>query len=438
MLNLAVALCLSVPPLAALAVVLAGSWREPSQREVARVFDRDLALDERVGTAVEIAGAGLAVDGLAGLVLAQANAALATGHQSGLRPTHRSAKREWLVSGGALLIISLLLVSIAGRGELPGLGPPGTGTSAGNRAAPTSGTGAGGAKHERRLIAGQTRNVGPGERRETASSPKSAGRNSALSVVTPAQSASVGGRLPAGGDNQRTSSGAVGRRGSQTADLGAKAGTRGASGGADRRAGSSSNAQASTHPAGSAHGGRAASTRRAAGGHTTNPQRVGGGSRAGRFASNRATSSHSSAKAAASGNSQAHATGKTSSPSGQSAVHTQRSPAGPGHSVGNSAGAGSGGSPFGRPQTTRLPTGSARLPIQAGYTPVRSKSGPKSGSPASGSGGNGRARSSTESGGGSATAVRLPYIPPSADIGPVDNALLQNYFSSAPTVSKRW
>src|SRR5487761_1669818 len=82
-LNLAVALCLALPPLVALAVVLASSWRYPSQREVARVFDRDLALDERLGTAAEISGAGLAVEGLAALVLAEANAALATSHLNG-------------------------------------------------------------------------------------------------------------------------------------------------------------------------------------------------------------------------------------------------------------------------------------------------------------------------------------------------------------------
>ncbi len=134
MLNLAVALCLSVPPLVALAVVLASSWREPSQREVARVFDRDLELDERLGTAVEISGAGLAVDGLAALVLAEANVALATSHLSGVRPTHRSARREWLVSAGALLIISFLLFLIAGRGESSGLGRLAAGTSAGHPA----------------------------------------------------------------------------------------------------------------------------------------------------------------------------------------------------------------------------------------------------------------------------------------------------------------
>jgi hypothetical protein len=439
MLNLAVALCLSVPPLVALAVVLASSWREPSQREVARVFDRDLALDERLGTAVEISGAGLAVDGLAALVLAEANAALATSHRSGVRPTHRSARREWLVSAVALLTISFLLFLIAGRGESPGLGRLAAGTSAGHPAGPTSVANTGGAKHARRLITARSRNSGPDERRETAPSSQSAGRNSALSVVTQPQSATAGGRLPAGGGNQRTRPGVVGRSGSQTADLGAKAHTRGASGGTGTRAGSGSTAQASTHAAGSAHSGRAASTRRAAGGgHTTNPKRVGAGSRTGRFDSNRATSSRGSAKGGGSGNSQAHGAGKTRSPSGQSAVHTQRSPGGQGHSVGNSAGAGSGGSPFGRPQTTGLPSGSARLPIQAGYTPVRTKSGTKSSGSARGSGGNGRARSSTESGFGSATAVTLPYIPPSADIGHVDNALLRNYFSSAPTASKRW
>ena len=45
MLNLPVALCLSLPPLVALAVVLASSLRDPTRREVARVFDRDLSAD---------------------------------------------------------------------------------------------------------------------------------------------------------------------------------------------------------------------------------------------------------------------------------------------------------------------------------------------------------------------------------------------------------
>ncbi len=233
MLNLAVVLCLSVPPLVALAAVLASSWREPSQREVARVFDRDLGLDERLGTAVEISSAGLAVDGLAALVLAEANAALATSHLSGVRPTHRSARREWLVSAGALLIISFLLFLIAGRGESPGLGRLAAGTSAGHPAAPTSVANTGGAKHARRLITGRTQNVGPGNRRETARSLKSAGRNSALSVVAQSQSPAAGSRLTAGGGNQRTRSGASGRSGSQqSAGLGTKAGTRSASRGA--------------------------------------------------------------------------------------------------------------------------------------------------------------------------------------------------------------
>jgi hypothetical protein len=34
--------------------------------------------------------------------------------------------------------------------------------------------------------------------------------------------------------------------------------------------------------------------------------------------------------------------------------------------------------------------------------------------------------------------MTLPYIPPSADIGPIDNGLLRHYFTSAPTVSRGW
>jgi hypothetical protein len=438
-LNLAVALCLSSPPLVALAVMLASSWRHPSQREVARVFDRDLALDERLGTAVEISGAGLAVEGLAALVLAEANAALATSHLNGARPTHTSARREWLVSAGALLTIAFLLVLIAGRVGSLGLGRLAAGTSAGHPAVPSSVANAGGANHARNLIGGRTRTIGPDGRRETTPSSKSAARNSALSVVTQSQSAAPGGRLPAGADNQRTPPGAVGRSGSQTADLGAKAGTRGAGGGAGSRAGSSSSAQASTHAAGSAHRGRAGSTRSAAaGGHTTNPRRVGAGSRAGTFGANRVTGSHVPPRARANGNSQTHVTGNTSFPSAQSAVRTERSPGGQSHSAGNSAGLGSGGSPVGRAQTKVLPRGSGRLPIQAGSTAVRDRSGPKRGNPAGGSGGRGRARSSTENDGGSATAVTLPYIPPSADSGLVNNALLRHYFSAAPIVSTGW
>jgi hypothetical protein len=430
-LNLAVALCLSLPPLVALAVMLASSWRYPSQREVARVFDRDLALDERLGTAVEISGGGLAVNGLAALVLAEANAALATSHLRGARPTHTSARREWLVSAAALLIISFLLVLIAGRGESLGLRRMAAGTSAGRPAAPSSVANAGGAKHARSLITGRTRNIGPDGSRETTPSLMSAGRNAALSVVTQSQSATAGGRLPAGGGDQRTPPGAVGRSGSQTADLGAKAGTRGADGGA----GSSS----STHAAGSAHRGAVGSTHSAGHGrHTTNPQRVGAGSRAGALDANRVTGPRVSAKARANGNSQTHGAGNTSSPSAQSAVRTQRSRGGQSHSGGASAAVGSGGNPVGRDRTKVLPRGFARLPIQAGYTPVRDQFGPKRGSLAGGLGGKGRARSSTENDGGSATAVTLPYIPPSADIGAVDNALLQDYFRAAPMVSTGW
>lgn len=432
-LNLAVALCLSLPPLVALAVVLTSSWCYPSQREVARVFDRDLALDERLGTAVEISGAGLAVDGLPALVLAEANAALATSHRSGARPTHTSARREWLVSAGALLLISFLLVLIAGRGESLGLGGPAAGSLAGHPAARSSAADAGGTRHARSLITGRTRKIGPAASRKTTPSLKSAGRNSALSLVTQSQSATAGGRLSAGGDRQRTPPGAVGRSGSQTADLGAKAGTRGAGG-----AGSRASARASTHTGGSAHSRRAGTRSAAGGGHTTNPQRVGAGSRAGTFDANRVTRSHHSEKVAANGNSQTHVAPNTSFPSAQSAVRAQQSLAGQSHSAGNSAGVGSGGNPVGRAQTKVLPRGFTRLPIQAGYAPVRDRSGSRRGNPAGGSGGRGRARSSTENDGGSATAVTLPYIPPSAAIGPTDSALLQRYFRAAPMVSTGW
>lgn len=432
-LNLAVALCVSAPPLVGLAAVLASSWRDPSQRELARVFDRDLALDERVGTAVEISGAGLAVEGLAALVVAEASAALVMSDLSGARPTHRSAQREWLVSAGAVLIASVLLVSIGGRGGSLGLGRLAAGTSFGHPVAPTSVANAHGAKHAHRLITGRTRKVGSDGQRTTASL-KSARRNPALSVVTPSQSSAHGGRFPAQGGNQRTLHGALGRSGSQTAGLRAGAGARGAGGGGGTRA----SAQASTHSAGS--GVRVGSDRGTAGrGHSTNPQRAGAGSRAGTFHSTQTSGVLGSARAQASGNSQTHGRGTTKIPSAHSAGHPQRSRSGQGHSVGNSAGTGSGGSAVGRPQANGLPSGSARLPIQVGYnTPARGRSGPKSADPAGRSGGKGRVRSSTENDGGSATAVTLPYIPPSADIGPVDNAVLQHYFSSVPTVSKRW
>lgn len=424
-LDLAVALCLSLPPLVALAVVLARSWRYPSRREVARVFDRDLALDERLGTAVEISGAGLAVDGLAALVLAEADAALAASQLNGARPTHTSARREWLVSAGALLIIAFLLVLLAGRGESLGLGRLAAGTSAGHPAALNSVAKVGGAKHAHSPVTGRTRRSGPERRRGSTPSSKSAGRNSALSVVKQRQSA--------------------GRSGSQTADLGAKAGPRGAGRGAGSRAGSSSSAQASTHAAGSAHSGRAGaaqsgragSTRSAAGGgRTTTSRRAGAGSRSGTFHVSRVTGSRVPAKARSNGNGQV--AGNASFPSAQSAVRTQRSPGGQSHSAGSSAGVGSGGNPVGRAQTKGLQRGFGRLPIQAGSTSVRGRSGSKRGNPAGRSGGRGRARSSTENDGGSATAVMLPYIPPSADVGPGDSALLRHYFSAAPMASTGW
>ena len=440
-LNLAVVLCLSAPPLVGMAVALASSRRDPSRREVARVLDRDLALDERVGTAVELSGSGLAVDGLAALVLAEATAALVTSRLSGARPTHRSAQREWLASGGALLMVALQLVLIAGRGESPGPVRLAARTSAGGPAAATTQADAGGAKHPRNLTTARIRNVGSG-RRETTASLRSAGQNSALSVVTQQQSSAAGRRLAAGGGNQRAALGASSRSGSQSAGLG-KAGKRsaggGGAGGAASRAGRSASAQARTHSGGSAHGGRAGSSRGAAShGHATSPQRVGAGSRAGTFNSTRIFGFRGSAKSPATGSSQTHGKSNSGSPS-VPALHAKRSPRAPnsqGHSVGNSAGTGSGGNPYGRPETKGLRSGSAKLPVQAGYTPARDKSGPKRGNPDAGSGGIGRARSSTEKDGGSATAVTLPYIAPSSDIGPVDNALLQNYFSF--TVSRRW
>ena len=438
-LTLAAALCLVVLPLVALCVVLASSRRNPSPPEVARVLDRDLALDERLGTAVEISGAGFAVDGLAALVLAEANAVLATNRLGGARPTHRSARREWLVAAGALLIISGLLVLISGRGDSLGPGQLAAASSAGHLASQTSVASGGGTNHPRRS-SGRTRNIGPGAKRATTPSVKSASRNPALSVVAPPKSSTAGGRLAPGG-HQRTPPGAAGRSGSQTAGLGAKAGTPGAGGGASSRAGSSSSAQATTHSAGSSRGGTAGSSRGTSGrSHTTNPQRVGGGSHAGTFGANPTSGSLGSAKAPASANSPAHGTGRTRVQSARSAGHTGRSPSSHGHSVGNGAGSGSGGNLFGGPQTKGLPSrfGGRRLPIQAGNTSARNGPGPKTGNPAGRSGGKGPARSSTEHGGGSAATVSLPYIPPSADIGLTDSALLQHYFSSAPTVTGRW
>ena len=436
-LRLGVAVCLAVPPLVALTAVLASAWRYPGQREVARVFDRDLALDESIGTALEISGAGHAVDGLAGLVLAQANSALTADNLSGVRPAHTSAKREWLASLAALVILSLLLVLIASRGEFLAPGPS-PATSAGNLTAQRSVANAGVTNHDPRRTTAPTRNAG---RRRTAArspAPESTRRTSALSVVTQQHSARAGGRSSAGGGDRHNASRAGGRSGSQTAGRGDKAGTGRPGGGGGTRAGGGSRQPAGTHAPRSSQPGSVGATRRAGAGHPTKPQRVGTGSRSQRFVSKRAATSHGSTKAVGSGSSQAHGAGKTRSPSSHPAGHAPRSPGGQGHSAGNSAGAGSGGNPIGRHPTRALRSGSARLPIQAGYAPVHARSGQKSGGRARGSGGSGRARSATETDGGSAAPVTLPYIPPSADVGPVNGSLLRSYFSSGPTVSKRW
>lgn len=439
-LTFAVALYLVVPPLIGLAVVLASSWRDPGRPEVARVLDRDLALDERLGTAVEISGAGLPADGLEALVLAEANAALVTSHLSGARPTHRSARREWLVIVGALVIVSGLLVLIAGRGESFGLRRLAAVTSARQPTGRGSVAHGGGAKHAH-LTTGRTRDIGPAARLATPSSKKPSRRNSALSVVTPPRSSTAGGRLSQGrGGDQRVPPGAFGKSGAQTAGPGAKAGTRGAGGGAGSRAGRGSGAEASTHSAASSRGGRAEPGRSAAGrSHTTNPRRV-GTSRAGTSELNRTSSrAGGSAQAPASGSGQTHAAGHPSVRSAGSAAHTGSSSSAHGHaSVGSGAGAGAGDNAVGRPQEKGLPRGFARLPIQAGYTPARNKSGPKTGDPAGRSGGKGPARSATEHAGGAAAAVTLPYIPPSAETGSADNALLRHYFSSAATVAGPW
>ena len=435
----AAALWLLVPPLVGLAVVLASSWRSPSLPEVARVLDRDLALDERLGTAVEISDAGVAVDGLAALVLAQADTALVASQLSGARPAHRSARREWIGIAGAVVIIAILLVLISGRGEPLGPGGPAAVSSTGHPAGPTSIASGSGANHPRH-ITGRTRSVGSTGTRATSPSLKTSGRSPALSVVTPPHNSTTAGKLPLGGGNQRTPPGSLGRSGSQTAGLGARAGTRGA-GSESSRAGSGSSGQASTHSDGLSRGGRPGSSRGAPGpGRTANPQRIGAGSRAGTFNSNPTSNTRGSTKApTSSGNNPTQSTGNTRIPSARSGTQTTRSPNGHAHSVGSGAGAGSGGNAVGRPQTKGLPSGlGTRLPIQAGYTPARDRSGPKTGSPAGRTGGKGPARSASENGGGRATAVTFPYIPPSADIGPTDNALLQHYFRSASTVAGRW
>lgn len=447
-LTLAVALYVSVPPLVGLAVVVASAWRDPTLPEVARVLDRDLALDERLGTAVEISGAGRPVGGLEALVLAEASAALATSQLSGARPTHRSARREWLVIAGALVIVSGLLVLTAGRGESLALRRLAAVTPAHHPAGRTSLAHGGGAKHVHR-IGGRTGNVGPAGRRGTTPSLKAASKTSALSVVAQRRRATTAGRFAPGlGGKQRTPAGAPSRLGSQTAGLGARAGTpgaragaRGAGGGAARRAGSRSSAAASMHPGRASHSGRVRLISGPADrSHGAKPQRAGAGSRAGTSDYNRASGSHGSVRAPAGASGQVHATGAVRTPSARSAAHRIRSPSGHGRSVGNDAGTSAGGNPLGQRQTKGLPSAftGRRLPIQAGYAAARNKSGPKRGNPAGSPGGKGRARSATENHGGVATAVMLPYIPPSADIGPVDHALLQHYFSSAAKVAGRW
>jgi hypothetical protein len=368
------------------------------------------------------------------LVLAEADSALTTSHVSHARPTHRSARREWLVSAGALLIISFLLVLIAGHSEPPGLGRLAAGTSGGHLTALSSVANTGGPKRARSLITGRTRHIAPDGTREASTAQKSTGPNSALSVVTQPHRSTAGGRAPAVGSDQRTPSRALGKSGSRAASQGAKTATRGAG----RGAGGSASAQAGRHSAESAPGDRGSGRAVSGRGHTTNSQHVGAGSRAGTSDSTRSSGSHGSAKASASGNNQTHGTGNTSSPSAHPAVRTQRSLRGQNRSAGNSAGAGAGGNPFGRPQTNGLPSGFERLSIQAGSTSARDKSGTRSGNPAGRSGGKGRARSSAENGGGSATAVTLPYIPPSANTAPADNTLLQHYFSSTSTVTGHW
>lgn len=390
---------LIAPALLAVGSLAAALHVGPRVPEVARLIDHDLALAERVSTALELESGPLdpgqvTANNLPAMVVAEGAAAVS--HSLG--DARASLKPAWAERGllvglaAALAVLAAVPVSGPGAAHGPAAAPRvAAATRGGARAAvgstgkrsrgstPRSATSPSGGGHRAPLRFGSSAAPG-GAGRELAKGP-SAGKPSG---APPPKQLAKGGS----GEIAPKSSPAAGQSGA-SAGSGAGAGTPSAGG----QAGHGTSASAGSHRTAASPGaGRAASGARAGAGAANAPGKAGG-----------ASSSSSSPGAFRAG----HAP-----PGGESAGGARGSTVQPLH-----------------PPRSKPGTSGAGLPIQPGYTPSRSGSGTTGSGPPL-AGGLGPARGASVGGVGGTGGAAFPYIAPSpVSATSLDDSLLLSYFA---------
>ena len=388
-----------VAVLAALIAGLACAARRPLDvSEVARLLDRDLALEERIGTALEIEPATTPAVGLTAIVVSEANAAMTRSMAGGARAACRPAPTEWATLAAlATALVLLLLVPAPRTGAPP---RPGVSVAAAN------------------VHAGATAKATV---RRTASSGVRAAHRT-MSVTRPTSSSTLRVEL---GQAGRATRGAL---------------TRGTSGLSPARALSKVNGRSGASPTGARFPGgptrvgpesSAGSPGVAAtAAHNSRPGGLGSGT--GRSASSTSGSRTAAATSGVpragasplhSGSVRGASAASAAAPSGViSAKHARAG----GESVGHAAGT----SRLGPRSSARLATSVGGLQIQSGYAPIRQQASSRTtGLGSAASGGSGAPRVATAHEDGAGVAV-FPYIPSSPGDAPgVDEDLLLSYFS---------
>jgi hypothetical protein len=391
---------LLAPLLLGLAAVAAGARRGPRTGEIARLLDRDLALAERLDTALELESRPGSETGLAAMVIAEATAA-ASASLPAARAALTPAPREW----GALPVLAVVLAALLvvparssvvhrsaanPRGAAPGAAAKGRAPSAPGHAhvatPPASASQPGAGHRPPPLVLGQAQ-TSAGQNRELAQGP-SAGKPSR--GAPPGQLARAGN----GASAPNANAGAGQSGASATGGLGGQAG-RASGGQASRSSGSAGPAR----PGGASVGGFGSASRPAAG-----------------------------AQAGVAAPNSPGAPGAAKTSAGRGASGSRRAPGG-----GETAGSGRGSTGERRHgPPSKLGTAAAGLPIQSGYTPSRSSHGSAStGNSATSGGGSGPGRVAKAGVGSGSSAGTFPYIPPTpSSAAPLDEPLLLSYFSS--------
>jgi hypothetical protein len=402
---------LLVPLVLALAAGAVQSGRRVSLEQTAWMLDAGLGLANRVGTAVELAATqtgppnrtrGLADEARAGLaarVLEESDAAVARSFRDAHVVTRRSpAESAWLI--GAAGVVALLVA-------LPGIGLQGRSS---NGAAPNRqlsagrGTGAGGAH---RVSAKRTAGLPTGANVDTVPDVRlNISSGQADNKLAHRLTGSLYGHLYGSGGPQLSSK-QLASEGLASTAVGAKVT---AAPGVASAVASPGSAPASH---GSANAGQSANSRTSSAGGLSAP----GGS------------SGSSAGATRAGGSGGAKPGNKGAAAGGGKSGAQSGGAPPG---GESAGGTTGSNKLTAGLVPDLPSGTAGLPLEAGYAPGTSKqSAGNEGVSQTPNGGGGSSRSAQTNDRSSASGTSFAVIPPTPNsTTTADQGLLDNYFGS--------